>query len=57
MVVDGLVCVAAILERLDLVVHHVEVLCLGVKSCHTLALASVPVQGVVVIQTDDGCHV
>ena len=57
MVVDGLLHRLALLERLGLLVHEVEVLGLRVQSSHALSLAAKPVQRVVVVQADDGRHV
>lgn len=57
MVVDGLVHNSALLEVLDLVVHQLKVLCLGVKCCYSLLLTAVAIQGVVIIQANDGSHV
>jgi hypothetical protein len=52
-VVDGLLDGLALLERLHLLVHEIEVVGAGVQRRHGLLLAPVPVQGVVVVQADD----
>ena len=56
-VVDGLGNCLAILQVLDLLVHQVKVLSLGVKSCYTLPFAATAIQAVVVIQANDSGHV
>lgn len=57
MVVDGLLHGLTILQRLDLLVHEVKVLGLGVQGSDGCNLAAVPVQAMVVIQADHGGHV
>eukprot|EP00955_Chlamydomonas_euryale_P056838 356567-Chlamydomonas_euryale.AAC.8 len=56
-VVDGLVHGLALLQGLDLLVHEVEVLRLGVEGSHLRLLAAVAVKAVVVVQANNGGHV
>jgi hypothetical protein len=56
-VVDGLVDGLALLEGLDLVVHQVKVLGLGVQGGDAGLAAALAVEAVVVVQADDGGHV
>ena len=56
-VVDGLVDGLALAQRLDLLVHEVEVLAALVERGDLLDLAAVAVVGVVVVEADDGGHV
>ena len=56
-IVDGLGNCLAILQVLDLLIHQVKVLSLGVKSCYTLPFPATAIQAVVVIQAYDSGHV
>jgi hypothetical protein len=56
-VVDGLGNCLAVLQVLDLLIHQVKVLSLGVKGCYTLLFPATAIQAVVVIQANDSGHV
>ena len=56
-VVDGLADGLVVPDVLDLLVHQIEVLRLGVQRSHALLLAPEAIQAVVVVQADHCGHV